>query len=366
MRIGGSVGGRFSRPIEGITCYENRLLQNNEHKYALTDAKFCLTNNIYLIVNIDSYLTGSRWYPPNQELRDFVIWAKNELKKLGANKYNTRFTADNESDEYCDFEYYMNYVRVIHDALGRDFDLGAGNFRTQSKEWYEHLAEQYIGGHYEVFDFHMQDGLDEVTDIDIYIRWIEYIKNKYGIKRLAVTEGNNFYNVTTLHGHNLLKAQINYAEYAGCEDFCFPYVNWMNNGEEKDLNMAYNWNFHPVSPFWEDMKNLIANKKPNQRSVDGMILPSTKLYSKGYLAELVEELLTVLNYNITAIDGYFDSNDVAELKKFQCDIKDEYPNIDIDGICGRKCYFYLIDKIEDSTTRRRYEFKLNVYASPMG
>ena len=339
MRIGGSVGGRFSRPIEGITCYENRLLQNSEHKYFWTDAKFCISNNIYLIINIDSYLTNSRWYPTNQTLRDFVIWTKNELKKLGANKYNTRFTADNESDEYCDFEYYMNYVRVIHDALGRDFDLGAGNFRTQSKEWYEHLAEQYIGGHYEVFDFHMQDGLDEVTDIDIYIRWIEYIKNKYGIKRIAVTEGNNFYNVTTLHGHNLLKAQINYAEYVGCEDFCFPYVNWMNNGEEKDNNMAYNWNFHPVSPFWEDMKNFIRGKNIIIEEFDDMKLKVLKLGSRGNQVKFLQEILAE-EYgfeNTGGYDGIFGALTEKQVKEYQ-----RANGLSVDGIAGKDTMFDLI------------------------
>jgi hypothetical protein len=350
MRIGGSVGGRFSRPIEGITCYENRLLQNSEHKYFWTDAKFCISNNIYLIINIDSYLTNSRWYPTNQTLRDFVIWTKNELKKLGANKYNTRFTADNESDEYCDFEYYMNYVRVIHDALSRDFDLGAGNFRTQSKEWYEHLAEQYIGGHYEVFDFHMQDGLDEVTDIDIYIRWIEYIKNKYGIKRLAVTEGNNFYNVTTLHGHNLLKAQINYAEYVGCEDFCFPYVNWQKNNIEDDLNMAYNWDFHPVSPYWGDMKNLIANIKPNQRSVDGMIIKTighkdTDVKS-GYGCLLLNETLNFLDYlDDDFVNFEYSSATRLALEQWQTDVKPIYNN-SVDGRCGRMTWRYFKKEVK--------------------
>ena len=49
MLIGGSCGGRFSRPIQGTTCYENRILQRNEHKYFWDDCKFCLENNILLL-----------------------------------------------------------------------------------------------------------------------------------------------------------------------------------------------------------------------------------------------------------------------------------------------------------------------------
>src|SRR4030043_1440768 len=97
LRIGGSCGGRYSRPITGITCYENRILQNNEHTYFWTDSKFCIGNKIFLIVNIDTYLTGGRWQPSNQQLRDFTIDTKTKLKAIGANKTNCRFTYDNES-----------------------------------------------------------------------------------------------------------------------------------------------------------------------------------------------------------------------------------------------------------------------------
>ena len=313
MFIGGGVIGRYSRVINGITCAEVRLLQNNEHKYAWTDIEWCIKNNIYVIVNIDTYLTGGRWCPTNEQLRNFVVQTKNKLLSLGANPYLVRFTVDNESDEYCTFSYYMNMVRVIHDALDFDFDLGAGNFRTPRLDWYKSLAEQ--NKHYEFFDFHLQDGLNSTKDTDAYLIFIKMLKDTHSL-RIAVTEGNNFYDVSTAQGHELLKYQINKADEIGCEAFCFPYVNWMHNGEETDDDMAYCWNWHSISPYWQDMLNLIASKKPTQRSVDGMILPSTKLGSTGYLAELVEELLTVLGYDIPAIDGVFNSVDVTELKNF--------------------------------------------------
>ncbi|MCL5073861.1 MAG: hypothetical protein M1308_23660 [Actinobacteria bacterium] len=206
IHIGGSCGGRYSRPIIGITCYENRLLQNNEHKYFWEDSQFCIKNKIFLIVNIDTYKTGGRWMPSNQKLRDFVIATKNQLRTLGANKTNCRFTVDNESDEYCQtFEYYWNMVRVVHDALNGEFDLGTGNFRTVRKYWYENLASVYDQGYYEVFDVHYQDGLNNSNSITLFSNWLLFLKNKYQFKRIAVTEGNNFYNVSTKEGHNLLK-----------------------------------------------------------------------------------------------------------------------------------------------------------------
>ena len=176
IRIGSSCCGRYSRTISGITCAEVRILQNEEHQHAWEDAEFCIKNNIFLIVNIDSYLTNSRWHPTNQQLRDFVLSVKSQLKSIGANKYNTRFTTDNEADEWDNFSSYYNRVRVIHDNLANEFDLGAGNFRTPKKNWYESLAMLYSQGDYEVFDFHMQDGLNDATDISSYLTYSQRLK----------------------------------------------------------------------------------------------------------------------------------------------------------------------------------------------
>jgi hypothetical protein len=346
MLIGGSVGGRYSRPIAGITAYENRILQNDEHSYFWQDSAYCIDNNIYLIVNIDSYLTNSRWYPTNLELRNFVIETKVRLKEFGATKYNCRFTVDNEADEYADFDYYMNMIRVIHDALNFDFYLGAGNFRTQSWEWYEHLAQQYIGGYYEILDIHMQDGLNEATDISMFVQWIDYIKNAYKIKRVAVTEGNNFYNVNTLHGHNMLKCQINYADYIGAEMFCFPYVNWDSNMHESHEGMAYCINGNPVSDYWQDMLNFIASKKPIFEEYDDMKLELLGLnYTKeGQQVKWLQDIL-LNDYKVPnpyGIDGKLGKATDQQIRDYQ----EEY-NLKIDGIVGEQTTMKLINESSD-------------------
>ena len=126
------------------------------------------------------------------------------------------------------------------------------------------------------------------------------------------------------------------------------------------------------SNYWAHWKILMNSKAPvpnlpieEKGSKDGMILTSVKMGTKGYLTELVEEILEYLGYEIGKIDGNFTANDVDMLKNFQSKIKDKYPNIVTDGVCGRKGYFYLINEIEDSEIRKRYEFKLNVYGSPI-
>jgi hypothetical protein len=109
----------------------------------------------------------------------------------------------------------------------------------------------------------------------------------------------------------------------------------------------------------------LAEKNKPIRSKDGMILPSTKYGSKGYLAELVQEILQLQGFYDGEIDGQFYKASVDAQKDFQNSIKDKYSNIVVDGICGRKGYFYLVNEIEDSIERKKYEFKLDVYASPM-
>ncbi len=347
IRIGGSCGGRFSRPIAGITSYENRILQNNEHTYFWRDCKFCIDNKIFLIVNIDSYITGGRWRPQNQELRDFVISVKNQLKKLGATKSNCRFTVDNESDEYCTFEYYWNMVRVIHDALNGEFNLGAGNFRTSRKDWYENLAKLYSQKYYEVLDVHYQDGLTDSNSITLFSNWLLYLKNVYQFKRMSVTEGNNFYNVSTQQGHTLLKFQISEAERIGCEDFCFVYANWMHNGIESDENMSYNWNFNSVSDYWNDMLAFIKSKKP-KGIIDMIELNYVKKGSKNEETKAIQQIMIDEGYDLSpyGIDGIYGNVTEVAIKKWQTD-----NNLKVDGIVGKETWQWIIENISTGLKR---------------
>ena len=354
VRIGGSCIGRYSRVIAGTTCAEIRILHNNEHKYAWSDIEFCIANNIYLIVNIDSYLTGGRWKPTNQVLRDFIIATKIRLISLGANKINCRFTADNESDEYESFSDYMNWVRVIHDALNGEFDLGAGNFGTNRKDWYENLALLYSTDCYEVFDFHMQNGLDDINDITLFSNWILFLKNKYQFKRLAVTEGNNFYNVASQSGHNLLKFQISEAERIGCEDFCFPYTNWMHNSEEGDNNMAYNWNYNPVSQYWNDMLNFIKTKKP----IEDEDMKLEKIYKQGSKGIGVRFIQMVVNeymgFNLV-VDGIWGTKTEEGVKAFQI-----ANALVMDGIVGTATFPKMIEAYPKIWDKINYMWAIGV------
>ena len=349
IRIGGSCGGRYSRPILGITTYENRILQNNEHSYFWQDCKFCIDNKIFLIVNIDSYITGGRWHPTNQQLRDFIISVKNQLKSYGATKSSCRFTVDNESDEWDTFSNYYNRVRVTHDALNKEFDLGAGNFRTSQKGWYEDLASKYSENYYEILDVHYQDGLDTPNDITLFSNWLLYLKNTYGIKRISVTEGNNFWNILTEYGHTLLKFQISEAERIGCEDFCFVYANWMHNGIESDDNMSYNYNFNQVSSFWPDMKNFIASKKSKEVfEIMNYEINYVKPGSHNEETRAIQQIMLDEGYDLgpKGADSWYGDKTFKAIEKWQ-----EENNLKKDGWVGPETWQWIIANIETGMTR---------------
>jgi len=356
IRIGGSVGGRYSRPIIGITSYENRILQNNEHKYFWQDSKFCIDNGIYLIVNIDTYITGSRWHPTNQELRDFTIATKNTLRSIGANKFNCRFSWDNESLEYTNIDDYYGKLRVIHDALSGQFDLGAGNFRTSQMTSYNILASKYAEEYFEVFDIHFQDGMSSASAIDLIAGKFKSIATANGIKRMAVTEGNNFWNVSTLNGHNLLKHQIEVAENIGCEDFCFPFVNWTINDDEGHGMLSYCVEYAPISNYWGDMLNVIKTKKPTGE--EEMTLD--KLYKLGSRGIGVKFIQKVLNADLKPTpllveDGIWGAKTADVVKQYQT-----FYGLLVDGIVGPQTMKSMILEYPEIWNEIEYEYSVGV------
>ncbi|NLK34128.1 MAG: peptidoglycan-binding protein, partial [Gracilibacteraceae bacterium] len=176
--------------------------------------------------------------------------------------------------------------------------------------------------------------------------------------RIAVTEGNNFYNVSTEKGHNLLKYQINKADEIGCEQFCFPYVNWMHNAEEDDSNMSYCWNWNPVSPYWQDMLSLIKSKDTQIiLELDGMKLVNLKIGSKGNQVKWLQEILE-LEYgfeNTGGYDGKFGALTDMQVRQYQA-----HKGLTIDGIVGKDTTFDLIWEAKEYGKDYWYK-KLEIY-----
>jgi hypothetical protein len=232
--------------------------------------------------------------------------------------------------------------------------LGAGNFRTPRKDWYEALAKLSYQKYYEVFDFHMQDGLDSTKDIDSYIAYIKTLKYAHKL-RLAVTEGNNFWNVSTASGHNLLKYQIEKADEIGCEQFCFVYANWTANSEEDHQGMSYCVNDRWVTDYWNNMINLIISKKPITPELDDMKLSVLKLGSTGNQVLWVQEILE-LEYgyeNEGGFDGKYGSKTFNQISAYQKD-----NGLTVDGIVGK---FTMADLVNKSSDVKKWMNKLEIY-----
>ncbi|MHB1347744.1 MAG: hypothetical protein ACYCXK_09660 [Candidatus Humimicrobiaceae bacterium] len=259
IRIGGSAIGRYAITNEFSTTNEVRVLQHNEHALAEKYIKFCIEKNIFCIINID-FFVGS-WQPSDAELRDFTISLKNQVKDWGGTKENVRFTVDNESDKWLDFNSYINYVRVVHDALNEEFDVGAGNFTSSNQAWYRSLAEVYPNGWFDVYDIHMQSGFATIEEINRNSEWFETIFRSFGISKRACTEAN--YNFDAIRDYRMIKLLVAKAQFLGLEDICFIYFDYIPNERESDMGMSFWLNGEPRDiATCIDFAGLIRSLKP--------------------------------------------------------------------------------------------------------
>lgn len=376
IRIGSSCA--LSVPMVKGYVAETRILTDNSAKWQEV-AQHCIKNNIYLIVSpcvSNGYNQAD--VPTNYQWQTLLHESCRYLKFIGANKYNARLSLINEPMKFITKEKYKELidlaVPIIH-SYG--FYVGCGNEEFVMSAAHGNMYQYILSNcNFDVLDLHLQGSCDSWPHIEKYLNevksWVMFWP-----KPVDCTEA--FYgNVTKPEGYWLLQAQLQMAKELKCENFCNVFNNLdtsvfpiLSDPEVKKkwYELCFNINGAQHSQYWQAWQNQMEINKPVPnisipKGKDGMILPSVKLGTKGYLTELVEELLQYLGYEIDSIDGNFTTDDVNELKRFQEDIQNKYPNIDVDGICGRKCYFYLINEILDSSGKRDFQFKLEVYGSP--
>lgn len=372
IRIGASCVGRHGFFTSECRVAEIRFLRGNfypgydYHPRADEALAKCRQYNIYPIVSVGFYQEGREyWHPSENEYRHCIEILIQKLYSYGFGKNTARITCENEPMKHLTREEYSWYVNLTYDQVDGRFYVGAGNEEfglAAARGWmYEYICKHC---NFDYLDIHIQASCITPQSIE---HWGNYAKNlatEYN-KKLSCTEAN-WFDVATSDGYGMLLKQLIKAEEIGCEDFCMVFIT-LSGVKDRDCWLAFicnnrcrNWNN------WLDFIRIIKEKepKPVERSKDGMILPSVKLGSKGYLTELVEELLQYNGQDIE-VDGYFDEKDVEALKNFQRSIQYKYPNVVVDGICGRKGYYYLIQELQDVGERRDFQFKLEVFASPM-
>ena len=327
-------------------------------------------NNIRQIITIDMCLDvgeDDHLNPPEAELRKVINDIKTSLIVNNIKRDKACFQLDNEpAKNDVNPLTYCNQANIIHDVLAGDYDLYLGGEEVSYSYWYNYVCNP-SHANYEGIAYHLQSCASSQGATDDSVNFIKSLADKYN-KKTTCSEGN-YKDPSTAGGYELIKYQIEASRRIGSLDYCVIFLELKNHSKYKWLSFVYdnqdrttyddNGNSH-----YKDYIKLIELEK-NVRSRDGMILPSTKYGSKGYLAELVQEILQIQGFYEGEIDGQFYTSSVDALKAFQNSIKDKYPNIYVDGICGRKGYFYLINEIGDSILRNEYKFKLDVYASPM-
>ena len=348
IRIGGSCIGRYGLNKPEMTCAEIRYLQNNEHPHALPQILQGLQNNQYVIVNIDTYLTNSRWIPTEQELRNFVEYLVNTVKSYGATKDRLRFTYDNEPMEHCNPTYYINNLAIIHSQLAGRFELGGGNENmplAQINGFYETLCcnKQY----FEWLDIHLQNGFHSSCDIDTNINYYAHLKKTYGITKIACTEGSDMYEMFDEYG--LLLYQIDAAERLGCSDYCFIFADWITNDVEDDSDLSMCINGKPKdSVLYNDFINIVKTKNPEVFEMYGIEINYVKPGSKNEETRAVQQIMMDNGYDLSpyGADGIYGSVTEKAIKQWQTDA-----GLKIDGVIGKDTWQYIFENCKNGMLR---------------
>jgi len=271
----------------------------------------------------------------------------------------------------------LYYTDAVQDAVGADFDVVYGNDEFNMLDW-DYLGQQTKA---KVMGIHHLSSLGSWQNPKSHFKNIQDCKTIATLyhKQIMGTECGSYFKPYNGEGHQINKEILKECKNLGYLAALIVMVDINETEYSNNGILGYRvWNeeFTTIknpgqSEYFQDF--MVFAKAEGQQvkieSEDGMILPSTKVGSTGYLTELTEELLKLHGYDVK-VDGKLTAADATELDKFFKSIKDKYPNIIIETDplntkCGRKGYFYLIQEIADPATKADYQFKLQVYGSPI-
>jgi len=378
--IGGSCIG-YGNTTPDTTVNEIRFVIKTDihsaHNWEWVDKS--LASRTKMIINIESHTRGwSKGWESEANLRRFTEEILTTLIAKAYNNYGItlgklkkfcRLTFDNEANEiYSPYEYGY-YLDIFYSQVGGRFDIGAGNFGNNRKDYFEYICRVHKTS-FNIIDIHNQNGWETKSKIAENAKWYRELATKYG-KRISCTEANDTRNnIWTADGFGILHYQLVKAIEIGCEDFCTIFIKQPDDG--KYANQSFIRNNGSKSPYWNSFKKMITDNKPKSipepiiERKDGMIIQTQTINNyERYLANLENELLWKLGYlKKEDITWSITQKTVDALKEFQTNIVNKYPNIIIDGKCGRQTFRYLIQEIPDSIERDNYRFALEIYASP--
>ena len=348
------------------------VVETRQYPYRVSDCwgvtQKALNNGIYLIFTI---CVEENYNPTDWEWKHRVEMIAQKLISLGANTHNCRLSLINEPMKYISKEKYAHLINIAYNQVRDRFLISAGNeefLLAQAKgNMYEYILNH---SNFDILDIHIQGSCLKESDCS---KWTNLALNwATSHKKILDCSEANYSDVAKESGYKTLLMQLRYAEKIGCIHFPVVFIGLSNEDKYRWLSFIYNGKVR--SHYWEDFKRLMKAKAPIQtitepiieRSKDGMIIPTQTIASyEKYLADLENELLWKLGYlKEEDVIRKVTQKTVDALKMFQNDIEHKYPNIIIDGKCGRQTFRYLIQEIKDSIDRDNYRFALEIYASP--
>jgi len=331
--IGDACGG-WSSTTPDTTVNEIRFVQSTRHDpISWNIVEMSLANRIKMIINVDSYGDGTNcgWHS-EANLRTFTEAILNQLIhraymhgiSYSQLKRFCRFTLDNEANEIYSPYSYGYYLDIFHSQVNGRFDIGAGNFGNNRKDYYEYICRVHQTS-FNVLDIHMQAGWETKSKIRDNAKWYRELATKYG-KRLSCTEANDTNNnIWTADGFDILHYQLKKAIEIGCEDFCMVFIK-MDRDQPKYKKLSFIYRGQ-VNPYWETFKQMIKDNKPVPNIIepiimgdDDMILVTMKRGVKHpgvrWLQQILEEDYDVAN-DYGKYDGDFGAATERQVKAYQ-------------------------------------------------
>lgn len=368
--IGSSCCG-YGNTVSDCTVNEIRFVIKTDihsaHNWEWVDKS--LASRTKMIINIESHTRGwSGGWESEANLRSFT---ESILTTLIAKAYNNygitlgklkrfcRLTFDNEANEIYSPYDYGRYLDIFYSQVAGRFDVGAGNFGNNRKDYYEYICRVHKTS-FNILDIHMQTGWETKSKIAENAKWYRELATKY-VKRISCTEANDTRNnIWTADGFGILHYQLVKAIEMGCEDFCTIFIKQPDDG--KYANQSFIRNNGSKSPYWDSFKKMIADNKPIEIKPiilgdEDMKLKVLQLNSRGNQVRWLQEILEEEYHfeNTGGYDGIYGAKTYDQVKAYQT-----ANGLVPDGIIGKLTTFNLIMKA-NYRTPEFWKTKLQVY-----
>jgi len=318
---------------------------------------FCMTNNIYAIVNIDLWTSKGHLKYSEADWRQRVDGLVYELLQIEPTATKWRITIDNEPMKYMTKEEYGWLVNIAYDQIRVkrrwNVKIGAGNeefsLAAARGNMYQYILDNckfdYIDIHFQAAVINPSTGRVNDSLLDYWGNIAKQWATTYG-KKLSCTEAN-WCNVSTADGYNDLKKMLAKAEEIKCEDLCIVFLDY--RGSDYGW-LCFNVNGRQVSPYWPDMLAFIQSKKPKE-IIDIMDINYVKPGSKNEETRAIQYILLDEGYDlgIYGADGIYGAKDSFTGKaiiKWQTDNK-----LKIDGWVGKETWQWIAENLETGMLR---------------